>query len=378
MIPFLDLKAQYRTIGPELDGIVLDVLRSGDYVQGRHVAAFEENFAAFCGARHTIAVNTGTSALHLALLALGVGAGDEVITVPMTFVATVAAIIYANARPVLVDIDPATGTMDPALLDSAITPRTKAIVPVHLHGRLANMAAIMEIARCRGVAVVEDAAQAHGAHHHAQSAGTFGDIGCFSFYPGKNLGACGEGGAIVTNRSDLAEEMRLLRDWGQTAKYNHARHAYNYRMDNIQGAILDVKLRHLSEWTAKRRSVAAQYDKLLLGGPNIVTPQRSAGLDHVYHVYAIRSPNRDRLQSQLKDAGIATGMHYPRPVHLQPAYDNLGYKHGDFPASEEFAAETLSLPIYPELTTQQVQIVCDTLLGICGTNKPAPALNLAE
>ena len=269
MIPFLDLKAQYRTIGPELDGIVLDVLRSGDYVQGRHVAAFEENFAAFCGARHAIAVNTGTSALHLALLALGVGAGDEVITVPMTFVATVAAIIYANARPVLVDIDPATGTMDPALLESVITPRTKAIVPVHLHGRLANMAAIMEIARRRGVAVVEDAAQAHGAQRHAQSAGTFGDIGCFSFYPGKNLGAGGEGGAIVTNRSDLAEEMRLLRDWGQTAKYNHARHAYNYRMDNIQGAILDVKLRHLSEWTAKRRSVAAQYDKLLSDGAHI-------------------------------------------------------------------------------------------------------------
>ena len=378
MIPFLDLKAQYRTIGPELDGIVLDVLRSGDYVQGRHVAAFEENFAAFCGARHAIAVNTGTSALHLALLALGVGAGDEVITVPMTFVATVAAIIYANARPVLVDIDPATGTMDPALLESAITPRTKAIVPVHLHGRLANMAAIMEIARRRGVAVVEDAAQAHGAHRHAQSAGTFGDIGCFSFYPGKNLGACGEGGAIVTNRSDLAEVMRLLRDWGQTAKYNHARHAYNYRMDNIQGAILDVKLRHLSEWTAKRRSVAAQYDRLLSDGAHFVTPQRSADLDHVYHVYAIRSPNRDRLQSQLKDAGIATGMHYPRPVHLQPAYDNLGYKLGDFPASEKFAAETLSLPIYPELTTQQVQIVCDTLLGICGTNKPVPALNVAD
>ena len=296
----------------------------------------------------------------------------------MTFVATVAAIIYANARPVLVDIDPATGTMDPALLESAITPRTKAIVPVHLHGRLANMAAIMEIARRRGVAVVEDAAQAHGAHRHAQSAGTFGDIGCFSFYPGKNLGACGEGGAIVTNRSDLAEVMRLLRDWGQTAKYNHARHAYNYRMDNIQGAILDVKLRHLSEWTAKRRSVAAQYDRLLSDGAHFVTPQRSADLDHVYHVYAIRSPNRDRLQSLLKDAGIATGMHYPRPVHLQPAYDNLGYKLGDFPASEEFAAETLSLPIYPELTTQQVQIVCDTLLGICGTNKPVPALNVAD
>lgn len=364
MIKFLDLKAQYLGIGAEVDAIVLDLLRSGEYVQGRHVTAFEENFAAFCGAKYAAAVNTGTSALHVALLAIGIKPGDEVITVPMTFVATVAAICYANATPVFVDIDLATGNMDPALLEAAITPRTKAIMPVHLHGRLADMAAITQIARQHGIAIVEDAAQAHGAQFGGKGAGTFGDIGCFSYYPGKNLGACGEGGAVVTNRSDLADEVRLLRDWGQTAKYNHVRHAYNYRMDNIQGAILDVKLRHLAEWTDKRRSVASSYDELLSGTP-LVTPRKPVELEHVYHVYAIRSPHRDKIQAQLKEAGIMTGMHYPKPVHLQPGYSNLGYKEGDLPASEQFAAETLSLPIYPELTIQQVQQVCDTLHRIC-------------
>lgn len=366
MIPFLDLSAQYASIASEVEPVVLEVLRSGGYVQGRRVAAFERNFATFCGTEHAVAVNTGTSALHLALLALGVGQGDEVITVPMTFVATVAAIRYVNATPVFVDIDPATGTLDPKLLERAITPRTKAIMPVHLHGRLADMGSIMAIARRHGIPVVEDAAQAHGAERGGSRAGSFGDIGCFSFYPGKNLGACGEGGAVVTNDPRLAAEVALLRDWGQTAKYHHERNGYNFRMDEVQGAILDIKLRHLAAWTADRRLVAAYYDKHL-AGLDFAIPQVPAGLEHAYHVYAIRTRDRDRLQLELKEAGVATGMHYPRPVHLQPAYSDLGYQAGDFPASEAFAAETLSLPIYPELTTDQLEHVCTALRGICSS-----------
>ncbi len=286
----------------------------------------------------------------------------------MTFVATVAAIRYVNATPIFVDIDPATGTLDPRLLERAITPRTKAIMPVHLHGRLADMPSIMAVARRHGIPVIEDAAQAHGARLGGASAGSFGDIGCFSFYPGKNLGACGEGGAIVTNDPRLADEVRLQRDWGQTAKYHHERVGYNFRMDEVQGAVLDIKLRYLTEWTEKRRQVAAYYDEHL-SGVNVATPRKSANLEHVYHVYAIRTRNRDRQHAQLKDAGIATGMHYPRPVHLQPAYRDLGYAAGDFPASEAFAAETLSLPIYPELTRAQLGEVCDALRRVCGTVK---------
>jgi dTDP-4-amino-4,6-dideoxygalactose transaminase len=237
------------------------------------------------------------------------------------------------------------------------------------------MSAITEIARRRGIAVVEDAAQAHAAEREGQSAGTFGDIGCFSFYPGKNLGACGEGGAAVTNRSDLADEMRLLRDWGQTAKYSHARHAYNYRMDNIQGAVLGVKLRYLGDWTARRRAIAARYDEALSGASaHVATPRRPVGQEHCYHVYAVRSRYRDEFRSALKAAGVTTGMHYPRPVHLQLAYRDLGYKVGDFPASEAFADETLSLPIYPEMTVEQVQQVCDSILRICEAWAPAERL----
>jgi dTDP-4-amino-4,6-dideoxygalactose transaminase len=366
VIPFLDLKAQYESIATEVEPAVLEVLRSGGYVQGRRVAEFERNFAAFCGAEHAVAVNTGTSALHLALLAMGIGPGDEVITVPMTFVATVAAIRYVGATPVFVDINAATGTLDPSLLDGAITPRTKAIMPVHLHGRLADMQAIMTIARRHGVPVIEDAAQAHGACLAGSHAGTFGDIGCFSFYPGKNLGACGEGGAIVTNDPRLADEVRLQRDWGQTAKYHHERVGYNFRMDEVQGAVLDIKLRYLREWTEKRRQVAAYYDEHL-SGVDVALPQKPAGFEHVYHVYAIRSRHRDRLHARLRDAGVATGMHYPRPVHLQPAYRDLAYEAGDFPVAEAFAVETLSLPIYPELTRIQLREVCDALRRAAGS-----------
>ncbi|MHC2691045.1 dTDP-4-amino-4,6-dideoxygalactose transaminase [Bradyrhizobium liaoningense] len=263
MIPFLDLKAQYTRIKPEIDAAVARVIGSANFVLGPEVAAFEERFAEYCQTSNCRAVNTGTSALHLALLAAGIGAGDEVITVSMTFVATTAAILYSGAKPVFVDVDPDTWTMDPALIEAAITPRTKAIMPVHLHGLMADMDPIMSIARRHGLVVIEDAAQAHGAEYKGRRAGSIGDLGCFSFYPGKNLGAFGEGGAVVTDQPDLVRRVSLLRDWGQEAKYKHVVAGYNYRMDGIQGAVLNVKMNHIGSWTDARRSLAERYDKLL-------------------------------------------------------------------------------------------------------------------
>ena len=360
MIPFLDLKAQYAAIGPEIEAAVLDALRSTGFVLGDCVARFEAGFAAYCGTRHAVAVSSGTAALHLALAAIDTGPGDEVITVPMTFVATVAAIVYAGATPVFVDIDPETGTMNPAAVEAAITRRTKAILPVHLHGRLADMAALGAIARRHGLALIEDAAQAHGAERDGRRAGAFGAMGCFSFYPGKNLGACGEGGAVTTDDDVLADLLRCLRDWGQIGKYNHVRHGFNYRMDGVQGAALGVKLPHLDGWNAARRRVAGAYDRGLAGDVRRPLP---VGPDHAAHVYAIRAGDRDALQAGLAQAGIQTGIHYPRPVHLQPAYARLGHRRGDFPASEAFADETLSLPLYPELKPADVSAI------IAGVNR---------
>ncbi|MBZ8134446.1 DegT/DnrJ/EryC1/StrS aminotransferase family protein [Afifella sp. IM 167] len=359
MIPFLDLRAQYETIGDEIEAAVLPVLRSGNYVLGPAVEHFEHAFADYCGARHAVALNSGTSALHLALLALGIGPGDEVITVSMTFVATAAAIRYAGATPVFVDIDPSTWTMDPARIEERITPRTRAIMPVHLHGRLADMGPILNLARRHGLPVIEDAAQAHGAERDGRRAGTFGDIGCFSFYPGKNLGACGEGGAIVTDRDDLAAEVRLLRDWGQRRKYHHEKLGFNYRMDALQGAALGVKLRHLDAWTEGRRRVADLYQSGLSG--DLFRPSGPIGRDHACHVFAVEASNRDWLREALQQEDIATGIHYPVPVHLQPSFADLGYRRGDFPASEAMAERTLSLPIYPELATRDVARIIATL-----------------
>jgi dTDP-4-amino-4,6-dideoxygalactose transaminase len=364
MIPFLDLQAQYKTVGAEIEAAVLAVLRRGDYILGKSVSEFEEKFAAFCGTKDAVAVNTGTSALHLALLAAGIGPGDEVVTVSMTFVATVAAVLYTGATPVFVDIDPDTLTMDPAKIEAAITPRTKAILPVHLHGRLADMNAITSIARAHRLVVIEDAAQAHGASRDGRFAGSFGDIGCFSFYPGKNLGACGEGGAIVTSNEDYAAAVRQLRDWGQAGKYNHVRQGFNYRLDTIQAAALTVKLQHLAAWTDARRRVAATYDSLLAGGA-AATPLPARGLEHAYHVYAVRVAERDRVQAALKERGVPTLIHYPKPVHLQPAYAGLGYGFGSFPVSEAYAMETLSLPIYPELSDEQAREVAVALRQAC-------------
>ena len=357
MIPFLDLKAQYASIKDEIDAAVLGVLASAQYVLGPEVSKLEEEFAAYFDAKHAVAVNTGTSALHLALLAAGVGPGDEVITVPFTFVATVSAVCYAGALPVFVDVEPVTLTMDPAKLEAAITPRTKAIVPVHLYGQMADMDAIMAIAGRHGIAVIEDACQAHGAEYKGRRAGSIGVSGCFSFYPGKNLGACGEGGIVVTNDDAHAKAMRMLRDWGQDRRYHHLVKGFNYRMDGIQGAILRVKLRHLDAWTAARRAHAVRYSSLLSNLDTVETPVEVAYRRHVYHIYAVRCRDRDGLHRSLEAEGIQSGLHYPIPVHLQKAHEDLGYRAGDFPVSEAAARSVLSLPIYPEMTARQVEQV---------------------
>ena len=357
-IPLLDLKAQYQSLKPALDDAVIRVLESGRYVLGPEVSAFEEEFAASCGTRHAVGVSSGTSALHLALLALGIGRGDEVVTVPFTFVATVAAVLYTGARPVLVDVDPQTLTLDPERLERAITPRTRAILPVHIHGQPADMDPILEIAEGHGVPVVEDAAQSHAAEYHGRRSGSDGVLGCFSFYPGKNLGAAGEGGAVTTDDDALARKVRMLRDWGSEHKYEHQLHGYNYRLEEIQAAVLRVKLAELESWTEARRAHAALYHQLLADSP-VARPVEAPGRRHVYHVFAVRHPAREQLACALEREGIGTGIHYPVPVHLQPGYADLGYGPGDFPAAERAAREVLSLPLYPELTAAQVREVAE-------------------
>jgi dTDP-4-amino-4,6-dideoxygalactose transaminase len=352
-VPYLDLKAQYQSIKPEIDAAIARVLESCQFVLGPEVAGFEQEFATYCGAAECVALNSGTSALHLALLAGGVGPGDEVITVPFTFVASVAAVIYANARPVLVDIDPQSFTMDPAAIEAAITPRTKAILPVHLYGQTADMDPIMAVARRHGLVVIEDAAQAHGAKYKGRPAGSIGDMACFSFYPGKNLGAYGEGGAVTTSNAEYARSIRMLRDWGQDRKYHHVLRGYNYRMEGFQGAILRVKLRHLETWTEARRAIVSHYNELLADS-GIETPTEMPWARHVYHVYTLRTEDRDGLHATLQAEGIQTGIHYPVPAHLQPAYADLGYGKGAFPRAEAAAEQVLSLPLYPELSSQAV------------------------
>jgi dTDP-4-amino-4,6-dideoxygalactose transaminase len=352
-VPYLDLKAQYHSIKPEIDAAIARVLESSQFVLGSEVAGFEQEFAAYCDTAECIALNSGTSALHLALLAAGVGPGDEVITVPFTFVASIAAVLYAGARPVLVDIDPASFNMNPAAIEKAISNRTKAILPVHLYGQSADMDPIMDIARRHGLVVIEDAAQAHGAKYKGRPVGSIGDLACFSFYPGKNLGAYGEGGAVTTNNPEFARNIRMLRDWGQERKYHHVLRGFNYRMEGFQGAVLRVKLHHLEDWTESRRALAAKYDELLADS-GIETPKQMPWARHVYHVYTVRSEDRTGLQEAIQAEGIQTGIHYPIPVHMQPAYADLGYRAGAFPHSEKAAAQVLSLPLYPELSPQSV------------------------
>jgi dTDP-4-amino-4,6-dideoxygalactose transaminase len=361
IVPFVDLKQQYAGIKQEILSAVAHVFESSQFVLGKEVVAFEEEFAAYCGVRHGIAVNSGTSALHLALLAGGIGPGDEVITVPLTFVATTAAIVYTGAKPVFVDVDPITYTMDPARVKAAITPRTKAILPVHLYGQAADLDPICRIAREHGLLVIEDAAQAHGAEYKGQRCGSIGDLGCFSFYPGKNLGAYGEGGIVTTNNPEFARTIRMLRDWGAETKYNHVLKGFNYRMEGVQGAILRVKLGYLEAWTAARRNHASAYTTLL-SEAGVTLPVEAPETRHVYHVYAILSSQRRELMDTLSAHGIQTGIHYPTPVHLLPAYSDLNHKPGDFINAEKIASQEISLPMFPELTPAQINQVSEAVL----------------
>jgi dTDP-4-amino-4,6-dideoxygalactose transaminase len=357
MVPFVDLKVQYLAIKDEIDAAVLGVLESTQFVLGKEVAAFEELFGAYTQTKHVMGVNTGTSALHLSLLAAGIGRGDEVITTPFTFIATASAIDYTGATPVFVDIDPTSFTIDPAKIEAAITPRTKAILPIHLYGQPADMDPIMEIARRHSLVVIEDACQAHGAEYKGRRVGSIGDLGCFSFYPGKNLGAYGEGGAVTTNNPELARTVRMLRDWGAERRYYHDLKGFNYRLEGVQGAVLKVKMKYIEGWTEARRAVAARYDGQL-DGSGIHTPAAAADRRHVYHIYAIRDAQRDTLQTFLHDHGVSTGIHYPIPVHMQRAFAELGHKEGDFPHAEAASREVLSIPMYPELPVdQQEQVI---------------------
>jgi len=362
-VQYLDLKAQYKSIKAEIDAAITGILERSQFVLGSEVASFEQEFGAYCGAPECIALNSGTSALHLALLAAGVGPGDEVITVPFTFVASVAAILYAGARPVLVDIDPHSFTMNPESVASAVTPRTKAILPVHLYGQPADMDPILEVARHHGLIVIEDAAQAHGAKYKGRPVGSLGDIACFSFYPTKNLGAYGEGGAVTTTSTKYARMIRMLRDWGQDRKYHHLLRGYNYRMESLQGAILRVKLRHLEQWTDARRAAVSTYNRLL-ADCGVERPREMPWARHVYHVYTLRTEDRDGLQAALYAEGIQTAVHYTLPVHMQPAYADLGYLPGAFPESEKAAKEVLSLPLYAEIPTTQIQKVSQALMNL--------------
>jgi dTDP-4-amino-4,6-dideoxygalactose transaminase len=365
MIPFVDLKAQYLGIRDEVDAAIRGILETCQFTLGAEVAAFEREFASFQQAAHGIGVNTGTSALHLSLLAAGIGKGDEVITVPFTFMATASAIDYTGARPVFVDIDPVTFNMDPRAVEAAITPRTRAIVPVHLYGQPADMDPIMAIAAKYKLLVIEDACQAHASEYKGRRVGSIGDFGCFSFYPGKNLGAYGEGGMVVTNNAEYARKVRMLRDWGAEKKYHHVLKGYNYRLEGIQGAVLRVKLKYLEKWTEARRAAAARYDRLLapLGVP---APAAMPWARHVYHIYAVRTGERQKWQDALLARGVQTGIHYPFPVHLLPAFADLGYKAGQFPHAEQAAGEVLSLPMFPEITAQQIDAVCAAVAGAAG------------
>jgi len=360
-VPYFDLPQQIRSIRSELDAAITRALDNCTFCLGPDVAQFEKDFARFCGAEHCVGFNNGTSALHVAMKLLDLGPGDEVITTPFTFIATSWAICYVGARPIFVDIDDATFNLDPKLVERAITPRTRAILPVHLYGHPADVDPLLEISRKHNLPIVEDAAQAHGAKYRGRRVGTFGQMSCFSFYPGKNLGACGESGALVTSEAALAIRARALRDHGSTQRYYHDEIGFNYRMEGIQGSVLTVKLRHLDAWTRERRRVAHRYHELLADSP-LQLPREAAYAESAWHLYVVRHPRRDELKQRLEANQIGCGMHYPVPLHLQKAFAHLGYKPGDFPVAEKAARECLSLPIYPELTEAQLQRVTDVIL----------------
>ena len=361
-VPYLDLPAQIRSLRAELDAAIARTLDNCSFCLGPDVAQFEKDFARFCGAEHCVAFNSGTSALHVGLMLLNVGRGDEVISTPHTFVATSWAISYVGATPVYVDIDESTFNLDPKLIEKAITPRTKAIMPVHLYGHPFDVEPILAICKKHDLPLVEDACQAHGAKYKGNTVGTFGEWSGFSFYPGKNLGACGEGGALVTHNAAFAARARSLREHGSAVRYYHDEVGFNYRMEGIQGAVLGVKLKKLNDWTAGRRRVAYRYHELLQDTP-LQLPREAAWAESVYHLYVVRHPRRDELKTHLEASGVGCALHYPLPLHLQKCYASLGYKAGGFPVAEKAARECLSLPIYPEMTDAQVQRVAEVITG---------------
>jgi len=353
-IPLVDLRRQYLSIRKEIDQAIQGVIDNSAFIMGEDVQEFENEFAKFCGVKYGVGTSSGTTALHLALVICGIKQGDEVITVPYTFIATTEAISYTGAKAVFVDIEDRSYTMDAEKIEEAITERTRAIIPVHLFGHPADMDKITKIAKKHNLIVIEDACQAHGAEYKGKKVGSLGDIACFSFYPGKNLGAYGDAGMAVTNNEEFAEKMRLLRNHGRNKRYYHQIEGYNYRLDTIQAAILRVKLRHLEEWTEKRRRNAKLYNKLLKGS-GVKTPVEMEYAKHVYHLYVIKTEKREKLYSRLKENGISAAVHYPLPLHLQEAYRYLGWKKGDFPISEACSERLLSLPMFPELTTDEIK-----------------------
>ncbi|MFH1754143.1 MAG: DegT/DnrJ/EryC1/StrS family aminotransferase [Candidatus Latescibacterota bacterium] len=355
-IPFVDLKAQYATIKDEINEAVSEVVESAWFVGGPKVAAFEKNFAKYVGGKYAVGSSSGTSALHMGIAALGIGPGDEVITATNTFIATTEAITHAGAKTVLVDVEDDTLLIDPNCVEAAITPKTKAIIPVHLYGQPVDMKPIRDIASRHSLKIIADAAQAHGAAIDGDRSAIHGDVTCYSFYPGKNLGAYGDAGMVVTDDKDIADKAAMMSDHGRHEKYTHKIEGYNYRLDAIQAAVLDVKLRHLDEWTKRRRSRAKRYSDAFAGGPVRVVGEQ-AGRHHVYHLYVVRSKDRDKLGDELRERGIATGIHYPIPLHLQEAYKHMGLKKGTFPVAEASAREIISLPMFAELTDEMVDEV---------------------
>jgi dTDP-4-amino-4,6-dideoxygalactose transaminase len=378
-VPFLDLKTQFRQIEHEVLPMVREAMENAAFIGGPQVSGFETEFAAFCNSKYGVGVNSGTDALRFAMMAAGVGPGDEVITVPHTFIATTEAISQVGAKPVFVDIDPKTYNMDPNKLEdylnkrfkevgsglqppaSSLQPRPKAVIPVHIYGQPADMDPILEIAEKKNLIVIEDACQAHGSLYKGKKSGSIGLVGCFSFYPGKNLGAYGEGGAVVTRSEEIANKIRMIRDHGQAKKYYHDMEGYNGRLDAIQAGVLRIKLRRLESWNESRRQNAKTYDELLSPIKGVTVPKEADGCRHVYHLYVILVDDRDALQKYLNEKGIGTGLHYPVPLHLQKAYAYQGYKEGDFPVTESVAKRLLSLPMFPELTKAQIEYVADCI-----------------
>ena len=359
-VPWVDLSIQHRELRTEINQAINDILDRCDFILGQDVAKFEEEFAAYCGTKYAVGVDSGLSAIELSLRALGVGPGDEVIVPTHTFTATAAAISFAGAMPVFVDADPVTWNIDVSKIEEAITPQTKAIVPVHLYGLPVEMDEILRIAKAYNLVVVEDACQAHGAKYKGKRTGSLGDAGAFSFYPTKNLGACGDAGIVTTDSPEVADTVRALRNCGQREKNVHELSPFNHRLDSFQAAILRIKLPHLNEWVESRRRIASLYNQLL-ANINLVTPVEPLGCEHVYHLYVVRSQNRDALQAYLKEQGIGTSIHYPDPVHLQPFFAQGADRRGQFPVAEQICNEILSLPMYPDMTEEQVEIVASKL-----------------